>query len=230
MKIIDKILELKTHVSPGDRSMSNSSTSSAASSLQDLQEEDALSSTMRSKPSLPSQLPKPPAQPEDPLQPPSTAPVNPYYSFEFFPPKTEAGLDNLYERIDRMKDLEPLFIDVTWGAGGGTERETVSIASYAQQYCGLDVLMHLTATGLTKEQIKRALESAKDAGVHNILALRGDAGKGHSTWTVHPEGFQNATELVRFIRSEYGDYFGIAVAGHPRATLMETVLAVTWYT
>jgi methylenetetrahydrofolate reductase (NADPH) len=59
--------------------------------------------------------------------------VTPYYSFEFFPPKTEAGLDNLYERIDRMKSLEPLFIDVTWGSGGGTERETLAIATYAQQ-------------------------------------------------------------------------------------------------
>ncbi|GMH48704.1 hypothetical protein TrRE_jg6171 [Triparma retinervis] len=160
---------------------------------------------MKSRPALPDTLPPPP-----PLKA-----VNPYYSFEFFPPKTEAGLDNLYERIDRMKELEPLFIDVTWGAGGGTERETVAIASYAQQYCGLDVLMHLTATGLTRDQVKRALETAKDAGVQNILALRGDAGKGQSTWTAHPDGFKNATELVRFIRSEYGDYFGIAVAGHP---------------
>lgn len=63
-----------------------------------------------------------------------------------------------------MKDLEPLFIDVTWGAGGRTERETLSIASYAQQYCGLDVLMHLTCTGLSRGAVKAALETAKDAG------------------------------------------------------------------
>ena len=56
---------------------------------------------------------------------------------------------------------------------------------------------------------------AKDAGVHNILALRGDAGKGQSTWMPHKDGFENATQLVRFIRAEFGDYFGIAVAGHP---------------
>ena len=141
--------------------------------------------------------------------------ITPYYSFEFFPPKTEAGLDNLYERIDRMKSLEPLFIDVTWGSGGTTSRETLAIATYAQQYCGVDVLMHLTCTGLTKLQIKGVLQDAKDKGVHNILALRGDAAKGSTKWTPTPDGFKNAAELVKFIKSEYGSYFGIGIAGHP---------------
>jgi hypothetical protein len=141
MKIVEKLLALKTQ--NGERSVSSSSASSASSSL--LSDEDVvMNSTMKSRP----------AMPKDILPPPPQKAVNPYYSFEFFPPKTEAGLDNLYERIDRMKELEPLFIDVTWGAGGGTERETVAIASYAQQYCGLDVLMHLTATGLTKDQVR----------------------------------------------------------------------------
>ena len=114
-----------------------------------------------------------------------------------------------------MKDLEPLFIDVTWGAGGRTERETLSIASYAQQYCGLDVLMHLTCTGLSVDSVRSALAAAKDAGVQNILALRGDAGKGQSSWSPNPDGFKNATELVRYIKSEFGEHFGVAVAGHP---------------
>ena len=75
--------------------------------------------------------------------------------------------------------------------------------------------MHLTCTGLSKEAVRSALGAARDAGVHNILALRGDAGKGQSAWAPHPQGFNNATELVRFIREEFGDAFGIAVAGHP---------------
>jgi methylenetetrahydrofolate reductase (NADPH) len=147
--------------------------------------------------------------------PASSHPSPSYFSFEFFPPKTEAGLLNLFERIDRMKNMNPLFIDVTWGAGGSTKENTVAIASYAQQYCGLDVLMHMTCTGLTRAQIISALDAAKDAGVQNILALRGDAGKGQNKWAAVPEGLSHADELVKLIREVYGDYFGIAVAGHP---------------
>ena len=139
----------------------------------------------------------------------------PELSFEFFPPKTEAGLTNLNLRIDRMSTLDPLFIDVTWGAGGTTMSASLAIASYAQQYCGLDVLMHMTCTNLSKDEIRRALQAAKEVGVMNILALRGDAGKGASTWKQCADGLANATELVKFIRQEFGDYFGIAVAGHP---------------
>ncbi|GMH52474.1 hypothetical protein TrLO_g7807 [Triparma laevis f. longispina] len=211
MKIIDKILKIRTDrleaTNPPSRSTSSNSVSSAVSSVHDHEQGTTTDHVVDGL----SNLPTPPT-------PPLTTPCassSPYFSFEFFPPKTEAGLDNLYERIDRMKDLEPLFIDVTWGAGGRTERETLSIASYAQQYCGLDVLMHLTCTGLSRGAIKAALETAKDAGVHNILALRGDAGKGQSMWTPHPDGFKNATELVLFIKQTYGNHFGIAVAGHP---------------
>jgi methylenetetrahydrofolate reductase (NADPH) len=114
-----------------------------------------------------------------------------------------------------MKSLDPLFVDVTWGAGGSTQTSTLSIASYAQQYCGLDVLMHMTCTNLTRGQVRHALLLAKEAGVHNVLALRGDAGKGQNRWEAVEGGLGNATELVRFIREEFGDYFGIAVAGHP---------------
>jgi len=211
MKIIDKILKIRTDrleaTNPPSRSTSSNSVSSAVSSVHDHEQGTTTDHVVDGL----SNLPTPPT-------PPLTTPCassSPYFSFEFFPPKTEAGLDNLYERIDRMKDLEPLFIDVTWGAGGRTERETLSIASYAQQYCGLDVLMHLTCTGLSRGDVKAALETAKDAGVHNILALRGDAGKGQSMWTPHPDGFKNATELVLFIKQTYGNHFGIAVAGHP---------------
>ena len=67
----------------------------------------------------------------------------PYFSFEFFPPKTEAGVQNLYQRMDRMASLNPLFCDITWGAGGSTSELTLEIASKAQKYCGLEMLMHL---------------------------------------------------------------------------------------
>lgn len=142
-----------------------------------------------------------------------------YYSFEFFPPKTEAGLDNLLARIDRMSSrLDPLFIDVTWGAAGSTFARTLAVASHAQRYCGVDVLMHLTCTGMTREQIANALQQAKSCGVHNILALRGDPPRGKRSWTpndVSGGDCHRAVDLVKLIRELHGSYFGIAVAGHP---------------
>jgi len=142
-----------------------------------------------------------------------------YYSFEFFPPKTEAGLDNLLTRIDRMSTrLDPLFIDVTWGESGSTSARSIAIAAHAQRYCGVDVLLHLTCTGVTKPQLAAFLKQAKSHGVQNILALRGDPPRGKRSWCnddVSGGECDRAIDLVRFIRQEYGDYFCIAVAGHP---------------
>lgn len=142
-----------------------------------------------------------------------------YYSFEFFPPKTEPGLDNLLTRIDRMaRRLDPLFIDVTWGSEGSTSARTMSVASHSQRYFGVDVLMHLTTTGMTRESLVSILNQAKACGVHNILALRGDPPRGKRSWgrdDVSGGYCDRAIDLVRLIREVHGDYFGIAIAGHP---------------
>ncbi|CAM9420135.1 unnamed protein product [Phaeothamnion confervicola] len=138
-----------------------------------------------------------------------------FYSFEFFPPKTAAGVENLHPRMERMASLEPLFVDVTWGAGGSTSELTLAISASAQRYLGVEVLMHLTCTGLTVPEIKNALQQARDAGIQNILALRGDPAKGAASWEATEGGLQHAVDLVRLIRREYGDFFGVAVAGLP---------------
>jgi methylenetetrahydrofolate reductase (NADPH) len=142
-----------------------------------------------------------------------------YYSFEFFPPKTEPGLDNLLTRIERMtRRLDPLFIDVTWGSAGSTSARTLSVASHAQRFCGVDVLMHLTTTGMTRDKLASVLQQAKSCGIHNILALRGDPPRGKRSWEpgdVSGSHCGRATDLVKLIRELHGDYFGIAVAGHP---------------
>jgi methylenetetrahydrofolate reductase (NADPH) len=138
-----------------------------------------------------------------------------FYSFEFFPPKTPAGVENLYTRIDRMATLEPLFCDMTWGAGGSVSKLTVEISSNAQKYSGLEMLMHMTCTNMSEEDIKKALDQAKEAGIQNILALRGDPVRGAHNFTECDRGFTHAIDLVRFIRKEYGDYFCIGVAGYP---------------
>jgi methylenetetrahydrofolate reductase (NADPH) len=142
-----------------------------------------------------------------------------YYSLEFFPPKTEAGLDNLLTRIDRMAQrLEPLFINVTWGSSGSTAARTMAVASHTQRYLGVDVLLHLSVQGMQREELLRVLEQAKASGIHNILALRGDPPRGKRSWEVGDVsgGYcARAVDLVRLIRQTHGDYFGIAVAGHP---------------
>lgn len=158
-----------------------------------------------------------------------------YYSLEFFPPKTQAGLANLFSRMDRMiHRLQPLFVDVTWGAGGSTHHSSLQVAGHVvarqqQQHkqsevaasttssCSSNVLLHLTTTGMTRADLLAVLNEAKSQhGVQNILVLRGDPPKGQQrTWKVgdsNENGYcKRAIDLVKLIREEYGDYFGIAV-------------------
>ncbi|ORY82703.1 methylenetetrahydrofolate reductase-domain-containing protein [Protomyces lactucae-debilis] len=147
----------------------------------------------------------------------------PSYSYEFFPPKTSTGMQNLYDRIERMANWgPPLFVDVTWGAGGRLAELTTEMVSTTQELFGLDTCMHLICTGMPAEKVKEALKDAYDAGCQNILALRGDPPRDKEKWEKTEGGFAYATDLVKYIRKEYGDYFDIGVAGysegHPECT------------
>src|SRR3984893_16343994 len=95
----------------------------------------------------------------------------PTFSFEFFPPKTAQGVQNLYDRMDRMHDLGPTFIDITWGAGGQRSRLTSEMVNAAQTHYGLETCMHLTCTDMEKGMVDEALRQAYKAGCTNILAL-----------------------------------------------------------
>ncbi|MBW0493679.1 hypothetical protein O181_033394 [Austropuccinia psidii MF-1] len=145
------------------------------------------------------------------------------WSFEYFPPKTDNGLANLYDRIQRMSTLGPIFIDITWGAGGTTSDLTTNFVKTAHQQLGLETCMHLTCTNMPKEKIDNALKEAYEFGCRNILALRGDPPRGTTEWTPTADGFEHAIDLIRHIRANYGDHFDIAVAGfpegHPNSTL-----------
>lgn len=101
---------------------------------------------------------------------------------------------------ERMAALEPMFMDVTWGAGGSTADLTLEISTTAQQFS--ELMMHLTCTNMPKEKVKDALERAKAGGIRNILALRGDPPKGSETWEAVEGGFEHAVDLVKFIRQE----------------------------
>ncbi|KAE8224242.1 hypothetical protein CF326_g8066 [Tilletia indica] len=138
-----------------------------------------------------------------------------WWSFEFFPPRTAQGLNNLYDRIERMSDLGPEFVDITWNAGGRTSDLTSSLVKTVHTYFGLETCMHLTCTNMPREKVDDALKDAKEHGCRNILALRGDPPAGQSQWEAHAAGFTCARELVEHIRANYGDYFAIAVAGFP---------------
>jgi methylenetetrahydrofolate reductase (NADPH) len=139
----------------------------------------------------------------------------PRFSFEFFPPKTAQGVQNLYDRMDRMKDLGPSFIDITWGAGGRLAQLTCEMVGVAQSVYGLETCMHLTCTDMGKEKVDDALKNAYKAGCTNILALRGDPPREKEKWVATEEGFQYAKDLVKYIRSSYGNHFDIGVAGYP---------------
>jgi len=144
----------------------------------------------------------------------------PFCALEFFPPKTEEGKINLFERIERMStNLRPAWIDITWGAGGTTSDLTIEIATFIQKYSGTVCLMHLTCTNMPREKVDIALEAAKAAGISNILALRGDPPHGTEKWEKVEGGFEYATDLVKYIREKHGDFFCIGVAGYPEKHL-----------
>ncbi|KAG5931681.1 hypothetical protein E4U53_001653 [Claviceps sorghi] len=139
----------------------------------------------------------------------------PSFSFEYFPPKTAQGVQNLYERIDRMYNLGPKFIDITWGAGGRIAELTCEMVLQAQSVYGLETCMHLTCTDMGMEKVNDALLRAYKAGCTNILALRGDPPRASEKWTATDGGFQYARDLVKHIRATYGNHFDIGVAGYP---------------
>ncbi|KAF3482861.1 methylenetetrahydrofolate reductase 1 [Arthroderma uncinatum] len=139
----------------------------------------------------------------------------PGISFEFFPPKTAQGVQNLYDRMDRMHGLGPAFIDITWGAGGRLAELTCEMVHVAQSVYGLETCMHLTCTDMPRERVDEALQSAFKAGCTNILALRGDPPREKEAWEQTEGGFRYARDLVQYIREKYGNHFDIGVAGYP---------------
>jgi len=139
----------------------------------------------------------------------------PKFSFEYFPPKTPAVVETLYNRVYRMSRQGPLFLDLTWGAGGSTSELPLSMSANFKRLFGAEVNMHLTCTNITKQAVHDALIKARETGLTSICALRGDPPAGTENWTETAGGFACALDLVKFIRREHGDYFSVAVSGYP---------------
>lgn len=136
------------------------------------------------------------------------------FSFEFFPPKTDKGWGSLFETISDLEPLKPAYVSVTYGAGGSTRDRTHDLVTKIEKDTGITVVSHLTCVGSSKDEIMGILKKYDEAGISNILALRGDAPEGTQKWEQHPDGFKHASELVAFIKKHF-PHMGVGVAGFP---------------
>ena len=134
-----------------------------------------------------------------------------HISFEIFPPKTDAGFDKVLTAADKIAELNPSYISVTYGAGGGTSNNTAKIAQHIKDDLGMLSLAHLTCASSTKEEVRNVIENLKNLGIENILALRGDIPAGMSFPS--EDRFHYAYELVEEIK-KHGD-FCIGAACYP---------------
>ncbi|MDR0858617.1 MAG: methylenetetrahydrofolate reductase, partial [Oscillospiraceae bacterium] len=137
------------------------------------------------------------------------------FSFEVFPPKTDKGMETLTAPggvLDKLYTLNPDYISCTYGAGGGNVGKNLEVLKNIKNSGKAVPITHFTCIGNTKDGIKQQLQAYLDAGINHILALRGDLPFG---WTGTGGDLHYATELVKFIRGEFGDKFTIAVAGSP---------------
>src|SRR5919205_861072 len=138
----------------------------------------------------------------------------PCFSFEFFPPKTDEGMDNLWRAANELKQDAPAFVSVTYGAGGSTRDRTIQIVKRIKRELGLEAMAHFTCVGATVEQLREQLDQMRDAGIENVLALRGDPPAGETEWTATEGGLRYSRELIEMIRAEYPE-FAIGAACFP---------------
>jgi len=134
----------------------------------------------------------------------------PTLSYEFLPPKTPTDWATLYGTLSELPKLAPDFVSVTYGAGGSTRQKTVDLVSRIQRELEVETVPHLTCVGHSRKELGEILGLLEAAGIHSIMALRGDPPRGDTTFKPHPDGFAYACELISFIRSEYKFQLGCA--------------------
>jgi methylenetetrahydrofolate reductase (NADPH) len=134
----------------------------------------------------------------------------PVFSFEFFPPKTEQGEQNLYGALNELQTLEPSFVSVTYGAGGSTRDKTIEIVKRIKEEHGLEAMAHFTCVAATVPELRSTLDEMQAAGIDNVLALRGDPPAGQEDWVKTDGGLEYSRELVELIKGEYPFAIGAA--------------------
>ncbi len=152
---------------------------------------------------------------------------DPIFSFEFFPPKTPEGERALFETVEALRPLGPAYVSVTYGAGGSTRHKTIDLVKRLKRESEVEAMAHVTCVGASRDEIAGVLDEVADAGVQNVLALRGDPPKGEATFTPHPEGFRWASELVAFVRSRPDRWrFCVGAAAYPEGHVETRDLAL----
>lgn len=143
----------------------------------------------------------------------------PVFSFEFFPPKTDAGERVLGLALESLRQLSPDFVSVTYGAGGATRARTPELTKWIKNELGIEAMAHLTCVGASRAELRELLDGMTAAGIENVLALRGDPPRGQADWTPHPDGLTYSTELVELIHENYDVCVGAACFPevHPQA-------------
>jgi methylenetetrahydrofolate reductase (NADPH) len=153
--------------------------------------------------------------------------TEPCFSFEFFPPKTPEGEENLFHALEALRPLEPTFVSVTWGAGGSTREKTIEIVSRIRERHGLEAMAHFTCVGATTDDLHAAVGQMHEAGIENVLAIRGDPPLGQGGFVPTPGGLSHGSELAALVSADYD----VCVAGacypeaHPESADPATDLA-----
>ncbi len=127
----------------------------------------------------------------------------PVFSFEFFPPKSDAGERVLGLALESLRQLGPDFVSVTYGAGGSSQGRTLELTKWIKQELGIEAMAHLSCLGATRDELHAIVEDMQRAGIENILSLRGDPPRGVESWEPHPGGLSYSTELAAMIRADF---------------------------
>jgi methylenetetrahydrofolate reductase (NADPH) len=143
----------------------------------------------------------------------------PVFSFEFFPPKTDQGWQNLRSTLQDLQAFEPDFASVTYGAGGSTRDRTIEVTKWLKLDLGIEAMAHLSCVGSSRDELHEILAGIAEAGIENVLALRGDPPRGETEWRPHPGGLHYSTELAALISERYPLAIGAACFPevHPEA-------------
>lgn len=142
---------------------------------------------------------------------------DPIFSFEFFPPKTDEAAEQLRATVQELKPLRPDYISVTYGAGGSTRERTIEVVTEIKHDAGIEAMAHLTCVGHTRAELAEVLDRLRDAGMENVLALRGDPPRGQKSFVATAGGFAHSAELAAFIRARWD--FCLGGASYPEGHL-----------
>jgi len=137
----------------------------------------------------------------------------PFFSFEFFPPRTDEAHAHLLETVRTLRALRPAFVSVTYGAGGSTRARTVEVSKQIQNEIGMNVMAHVTCAGSSRAQLRSVLNDVEAAGIENVLGLRGDPPKDAALFEPASGGFAHASDLIAMLARNY--HFCVGAACYP---------------